>query len=846
MALAIVVVAVVAWRWSGDTPAPDVAAAPAAMAGVDIGDRRGALVDQVVFAQESDLGKVAELIESGTHQLFAQGVSNATVFRRIRDSLGIRYSNAFGSSAELTLNPAGPRFNDGRINPFHVPAMREALNWLVDRRYVAEELYGGLAVPRTLAINTVFPDYARLAEVARTLELRYQHDPERARAAIEREMTALGAARVNGTWVHEGAPVRISILIRTDDQRRRIGDYVGNLLEGLGFEVERLYRAADEASRIWIAGDPAAGRWHIYTGGWVSTLIQRDLSDNFAYYYTPLGRPEPLWQVYRPDPELQTLAERLQRADYTTWDERQAMMSRALELSMTDSVRIWLVDVVNAQPHAANVDLTSDLAGGFGGSALWAYTLRYTDRVGGNVVVALPTLIAEPWNPVAGSNWIFDRMIMRGLTDAVVLPDPYTGLFWPQRIAAAEVAVQDDLPVIQTLDWLTLVREREIVVPADTWIAWDGAASRWISVGERHPDGLTARTRVTVRYEDDFLEHRWHDGTQVSLADLVVPMILAFDRADPESRLYDPAFQLVFDVFMQHFKGMRIVSEAPLVVELYSDQVYPDAEAILAARAPAVAPWHTLALGMLAERQGELAFSSNKADRNEVDWMSYIAGPSLAILARHLSEARASGFVPYAEVAERYLREGEAAARYAALGDWYSERRHFWVDNGPFYLHSVHPVERSVVLRRFTDFPDRADKWLRFDRPRIPALELDGPMIVRSDEAPEFELCITFDDAPYPEADIERAAYLLFDGRGRLRLEGEAESVGDGCWRIVLAAEQIAALGTGANSLEVAVTSVRVSLPAFATHAFATVAAQAGQVTQPAQAAQAATTGPTP
>jgi peptide/nickel transport system substrate-binding protein len=800
-------------------------AAPSAAPGapVAVGDRRGALVDQVVFAQEADLGKVAELIESGSHQLFAQGISNATVFRRIRDSHGIDYTNAFGSSAELTINPVGPRFDDGRINPFHVAAIREALNWLIDRRYVAEELYGGLAVPRVLPINTGFPDYARLAEVARTLELRYAHDPERARAVIDAEMERLGARREQGVWTYEGQPVRISVLIRTDDQRRRIGDYVSNLLEGEGFAVERLYRAADEASRIWIAGDPAAGRWHIYTGGWVSTMIQRDLADNFSYYYTPLGRPEPLWQAYRPDPELQQLAERLQRADYATWDERQRMMSRALELAMRDSVRVWLVDVVNAQPRAANVALTSDLAGGFGGSALWAYTLRYLDRIGGSVVVGLPTLLAEPWNPVAGSNWIFDRMIMRGLTDAPLLPDPYTGLFWPQQIVRASLAVQTDVPVMRTYDWVELTREPEIRVPADTWIGWNTAEERWITVGERHPEGLTTRARVRVEYPADFFERRWHDGTRFSLADLLVPLILGFDRGDPASRFYDASYALVFDVFRQHFRGLRIVSAEPLVVEIYGDQVYPDAETIIATRAPVLVPWHTLAIGMLAERQGELAFSSAKADQQKVDWMSFIAGPSLAILDRHRKEAEASAFVPYATAVAGTLRHGEVTERYRALDRWYAERRHFWIDNGPFYLHSVHPVERSVVLRRFEDFPDRADKWLRFDEPRIPELDLDGPMIVRQGERAAFRLCVSFHGAPYPVGDIERARFLLFDGRGRLRGEGDAQPAPDGCWSVDLDAGQVAALGTGANSLEVAVTSTHVSLPAFATHAFATV-----------------------
>jgi peptide/nickel transport system substrate-binding protein len=179
--------------------------------------------------------------------------------------------------------------------------------------------------------------------------------------------------------------------------------------------------------------------------------------------------------------------------------------------------------------------------------------------------------------------------------------------------------------------------------------------------------------------------------------------------------------------------------------------------------------------------------------------------------------------VPYAEVLGGLLREGEAAARYEALADWHAQRGHLWVSDGPFYLHSVHPVERSLVLRRFADFPDPADKWLRFTRPEIPELTLDGPMMVEAGEGVEFDLEITFAGDPYPAEDIETVQFLLFDGEGALALKGEAEPEAPGHWMIRLTPEQLARLGTGANSMEVAVTSRRVALPAFASHAFATV-----------------------
>jgi peptide/nickel transport system substrate-binding protein len=793
-----------------------------------VGDRRGALLDQVVFTLEQDPGRITDLIEGGAIQMFAQGITNATVFRRIRDSELVEYDIAYGSSAELTINPAGPTFNDGRLNPFHVPEIREALNWLVDRRYVAEELYGGLAVPRYLPINTAFPDYARLAEVARTLELRYRHDPERAHAVIESHMERLGARREAGFWTHDGIPIRVSVLIRTDDERRRVGDYISNLLEELGFRVERLYRAADEASRIWIAGDPMDGRWHVYTGGWVALLVNRDLAENLNYYYTPRGRPEPLWQTYEPDPELDTLAERLMRRDYASWDERQEMMARGIELAMQDSVRVWLTDQINILARHRNVSVAADLAGGVVASALWGYTLRYRDRVGGSATVGLTNLLTEPWNPIAGSNWVFDNMMMRGLTDSALLPDPFTGLFWPQRIESAEVAVQEDVPVIQTHDWLTVERVPEIAVPADAWVDWDVEEQRWITVGEKFPEGVTSRTRVRVRYEPEYLQRRWHDGTQYSLADLLLPWILTFERADPASPLFDAADAPSIEVFKRHFRGRRIVSTDPLVLEIYSDQIYPDAEWIANARTPDVAPWHTLAVAMRAEMQGELAFSSNKADRNQIGWMSMVAGPSLGILERHLQAARERHHLPFANVLRDYVRPGEIEARYAALAQWYAQRRHFWVDNGPFYLHSVHPVERTVVFRRFEDFPDPADKWLRFTEPRIPALDIGGPMVVRKGEAPAFEVDISFNGERYPVEDIERARYLLFDGRGQLVAEGDAEPVGDGRWVVALEAADVERLGVGASSLEVAVTSVHVALPTFASHGFAVVPAAPG------------------
>ncbi len=799
---------------------------------VEAGRQRGSLVDSIVFVRESEYGRAISRLKAGTMHIMGDGRSDPEMYRRIQNSPKLGSEISYGSYGALSFNPVGPTFpTTGKLNPFSVPKIREAMNRLIDREHIAQEIFGGLAVPRYFPISSVFPDYARLADVARTLELRYEHDPAAAEATIAREMEKLGAQRIEGHWMYEGEQVEVILLIRVEDARREVGDYVANLLEGIGFQVTRLYRTAQEATRIWMSSHPREGRWHAYTASWISVIISRDQASNFGVFYTPRGRAAPLWQAYEPSPEFDELADRLQRRDFTSWEERQEMMARALELSMKESYHVWLTDQINVWPKAHNVQVAADLAGGMTGSILLPYTVRIGEELGGRLVFGATNVLAEPWNPVDGSNWIFDTMIMRATSDRSALGDPHTGLYHPQRIESAEVTVAEGTPVIQTLDWVTLDSQPEIEVPLDTWIDWDPEERRFITVAEKHPEGLTARTRTRIHFTDDYLETLWHDGSRVSLADMVLSQILTFDRAKPESPLYDEGFVPMFRTFQTYYRGFRIVSRDPVVVESYSDRFFPDAEWIAAIAAPwpgvsdgsGIMGWHSTSLGIRAEEQRLLAFSSNKADQLRTEWMSYVTGPSLEVLAKMLEEAREESYLPFEETLREFVSEEEIEERYSNLADWYEARGHFWVCNGPFYLHALHPIEGHVEIRRFERFADPADKWLGFTRPRIPEVVTDGPGIVHAGEEASFEISITFEGAPYPEEELEMVRYMLFDGRRELIKQGDAVPGDDGRWRVELSSEETEKLRPGSNLLEIAATSTSVALPAFDRISFATI-----------------------
>ncbi|MFP4393899.1 MAG: ABC transporter substrate-binding protein [Anaerolineales bacterium] len=797
-------------------------------AGPDISERQGALIDTIVVVEEPSSDQAVTRLEVGEIDMYAHGVGNPDVAQAVFDSPNLDSYANYGSYNELTFNPSGPVFEGtGKLNPFAVPRVREAMNYLIDRNYIVEEIAGGLGTPRWLPFNNASNDYALMADVARELELKYAYNPELAEEIISEEMEAMGATLEGDVWQYEGEPVEIFLLIRTEDERRDIGDYVGNQLEDIGFTVTRDYRSAAEASPIWIQGNPEDGQFHIYTGGWITTVVPRSLYDNFAFFYTDMGLGFPLWQAYENDPEFYEISERLLNSDFRTVEERREMMAEALELAMKDSVRIWLNDSATITPKRKEVSVAADLYGGVSGAWLWPVTIQREGEVGGAMNIAMPSILSEPWNPLDGSNWIYDMMLIRATGEMGYVPDPYTGLWWPRRFERAEVVVEEGLPVFKSLDWVDLEFAAEITVPDDAWVDWDAEEQRFLTAGEVYTETETALRKSTVYYPDDLYDTvKWHDGSSFSIADVIMAMIVTFDRAKEASPVYDEAIVPDFNSFLSSFRGMRIISEDPLVIEHYSDYYAMDAEQSINSWWPyfdqGQASWHMLALGLMAEEKLEAAFTSGKADANEIEWLSYIAGPTVDILKAQLDEALEESTIPYEPTLGQYMTADEAQARFENYAEWFRRRGHFWIGTGPFYLERAFPVEGTVVLQRNREYPDMADRWMGFAEPPIATVELDGPGRVTIGEEAAYEVFVTFEDTPYPIDDINNVKYLVFDAEGSVAHVGEAEAVEDGLWEFALDADVTGDLEAGSNRLEVVVVSERVAVPSFDSLTFVT------------------------
>ncbi len=823
------------------TDEPVATAEPTAEPAAPATTRRGGWLDEIDVSVVDGDSAISQL-QAGAIDFYSFNLAS-DVYPAIQQA-NLSSTQSLGGYYGVSLNPAV--FTDTTVlNPFSNRKIREALNWLIDRNYVNQEIYAGGSMPKLLPITTQLVEYTNLIETARALETKYAYNPERAKEVIDAEMPAMGAELgADGKWQFNGEPVSLIFLIRSDGDgtRRPIGDYVSNQLETLGFTIDRQYKTSSEAFPIWLGTTASDGLWHMYTAGYNPAGLGslRDESGNLqqSYLNTSIQASEPFISNVS-DPEFQQLGDDLAQGNYSSREERDAMMARGLELSLEDSLFVWVIDQRVYAPFNPNVQVTFDLATGPESTNVGPYNLRFRDQEGGVMKVGTNDLYTQPWNTVGGSNWVWDASVMRATTMGTsnigggggLMADPYTGLAYPQRIASAELVYKEGLPINQNLDWLTVTAVPQVDVPEDAWVDWDATEQRFITVGEKFPDGLTANVKSVVVYPDDLFETvKWHDGSPISVGDFVMNMIQGFDPGKPESAIYDESLALSIDAGLVAFKGYRITSTDPLTIESYSDAYVGDAELNVAPLWPQSAfgltgenSWQVLAVSNLAEAAGELAYTSDKADNLQVENTSWVGGPSLEILNKYLDQAASESYIPFEPTLGQFVTKEEADLRYANLKKWYEDHGHFWVGTGPYYLDQVFTTEKTAVLKHFADFPDLADRWAAFSEPKLATTFLDGPGQVKSGEEAVFDATVTFKDAPYPQADIVRVKYILYDATGAVVSVGDATAVADGQYQVTLSAEETAKLPTGSARLEVAVVPNSVAIPSFTSFDFVAV-----------------------
>ena len=615
----------------------------------------------------------------------------------LRGDDSIELYEAPASTISLILNPAPAP--EGQLNPFSLPEVRRAVQHLVNREFITQEIYKGLARPMQTHVNPFDFDYTVVAEMLARQDLSY--DPERARAAIASAMTAAGATMVDGAWNYNDEPIRLRFIIRVEDERREVGDLIRAELEQAGFLIAPIYHQFAPAILTVYSTDPQLFEWHAYTEGWGRGAAERYDSATINQMVAPWLGNMPGWQEtgfwQYENERIDDLGQRIFRGDFQDRAERDALYQEVTRLSVDESIRVWLATILTTFPANSNIHgVTQDVAAG--PKLQWTFREAYIPNEDTLTVGHLWVWTERStWNPVSGFGDVYSSDVWRNLADPAMTRHPFTGLPIPMR---ADYQVETAGP------------GAKMSVPSDVQ-RWDAEAGEWENVG----DGVEATSKVTFDYSK-FFQAPWHHGQQITMADLVYDIYQTFDMVyGPEKSQVEFALSTTAKPLLDTVRGFRVLDENR--IEVYVDYWHFVDGYIAEYAVPGgmTMPWEVLAaMDDVVFDQRRAAYSDTSAQRFGVPWLSLVQDRDARSVDRTLGQFERDGFVPMAALTiggQALVTEQEAIERYQAAQAWFDERSLMVISNGPFYLERFDPPAQFAELKAFRDenYPFSPGDW---------------------------------------------------------------------------------------------------------------------------------------
>jgi peptide/nickel transport system substrate-binding protein len=704
---------------SAQSPEPS---APASSGGGQPGPAADHVTFQSVFVDTAPLE-----IQAGNIDLYVYGLRTEAA-QQLETDPTVQSFQAPATALSLVLNPAPAP--EGRLNPFAIPEIRTAMEYLVDRDHITQDIYRGLAQPMITHVAPTELDFQTVYDIDRGSDIRY--DPDYAHQQIDAAMTAAGAEKVGDRWQYQGQPVRVKIIARVEDERREVGDLVKSALEDAGFEVAITYQQFAAAIQTVYSTDPAAFEWQVYTEGWSRGAAQRYDDSTINSMAAPWMGNMPGWQEQGfwqyEDPEMDEMGKRLFRGQFASEDERNDLLRQMTQRSLVAPVRVWLASVLNTFPAGADLtDATLDVSSG----PRSPWTLRSAHVPGSDTVRVGDLWVwtqSTTWNPVGGFGDAYSTDIWRNLYDPPLANHPFTGVPGPFRASYEVTTAGPD----GTLD-----------VPADA-VVWDAANDAWVPVA----GGTTARSLVTFDYSK-YLGTHWHDGQTITLADAIYPIAQGFDLAyDEDKAKIETALAVTARPYLETFKGFRLTPDDKL--EVYVDYWHFDEGQIAAYASPTGfgMPWEVLAaMDKLVFEERRAAYSDTAAARYSVPWLSLVMRSDANLVDRSLRQMEGSIPAGVFQFGDRSLvTQEEADARYQAARDWHDEHDHLVISQGPYELTRFDAPAQFAQLDAFRDpaYPFTASDFTLGPPPQL-TIEPPEDTLIGAGQAAAIPVTVTGD-----------------------------------------------------------------------------------------------------
>lgn len=656
---------------------------------------KGTNFNKVDFIQYSDDNTAVQEVENGRLDVYYSAIPLDRLDDQSRQNLKLFQSA--GTSYSLLINPS----ESSQFNPFSIQQVRFALNYLVDRDLIVDEILNGYGVQMVSAYKPYDPDY--LSILGELQSFNFKHNPGLANQLITDGLEKAGAKKTGGIWYYDSKPITVTIFIRNDDPvRKSIGEILASQLHDVGFSVKKDYGDLTKAFSTVYGSNPSDMKWNIYTEGWTMSGFVRYDSVITAQMYSPWYSNMPgfnnpsYWNFH--EPEIDSLSKAIFFGNFTSAEQRSSLINQAVDKGIHDSVRIFLACKVDQFVANKKVD---GIINDFGAGITSRFTPINARSNSDTLTIGVKKLYSGAWNPIGGFSDSSSQQIWGTISDPGSFKNPYTGYTIPVR---TDWQVQTAGPL------------GKLNVPSDA-IYWDVVKQKWMQVGS----GLNATSKVTFHLKFG----NWHNKIPMDMNDVLYGIYFLYQWGADQTnntKTFDSEYSPKANQAAKMLVGVRVVDSN--TIEVYQNYWhFDDGEIADSAQVWPAMPWEIIYSMEKSVTDGKLTFSRSDAMNKNVNWMSLIIPNDANVIKSNLEDFEKEHSVPSALA---YVNDSNYFdTRYHASASWITQHSHAIISNGPYYLDSYSPDARKITIKTFDDstYPFKSGYWKKFEQVSMPTIQ---------------------------------------------------------------------------------------------------------------------------
>jgi len=736
--------------------------------------------DSVKFIQYLDENTALEEVRNGNLDVYYYRISSDRLENH-QAREGLQVFDSTGGSYSILVNPA----DSEEFNPFSSKDVRFALNYLIDRKLIVNELMGGFGYPIISYYSPSDPEYLTVIEQLETFNFKY--NPALAEKIISQVLKERGAVKIDEKWQFDSKPITITIFIRSDDPvRKSIGEILAAELQKIGFTIKKDFGDLNKAFVVVYGSNPSDLKWSLYTEGWARSAFVKYDSVGLGQMYSPWfssmpGFNDPTYWNYKND-RLDELTQKIYTGGFESSEKRSELIQEAVVEGVNESVRIFLASKIDQYVANENVE---GIVNDFGAGVPSRFTPINAKSNSNEFVIGVKQIYQGAWNPVMGLSDTYSRHIWGIISDPATFKHPFTGETFPVR---ANWQVETAGP------------SEKLSVPQEAKI-WNPVLQKW--------ENITPDTFATSKVTFDFKFSNWHNGQKMDINDILHSLYFTIEwgtQTDENDRTFDTEFTPRASQVIKTIIGVNSIDED--TIEVYVDYWHFD-EGEIADWAVLwnSMPWEISSAMEKAVIDGKVSFSRSGATSKNVSWLSLIIPKDANIIRDYLQEFKDSNFVP-APLKENYQNLEYFQNRYDSSIKWIDDKNHAVISNGPFYLESYAPESRTITVSAFNDdsYPFKIGKWAEFEKVEFPTItNIEMKNIIQQGEKLEIRIETNHADS---------ILYFLTNSEGEMISSKSINIIGNSI-TIDIASENTKNLGIGANNIKIFAISNSVLKPDF-------------------------------